>query len=150
MAKSKKLAKLGIAAAVGSVAIVAPVATQAAEVALDPAKVAFNVDGQVKIISAEQYILAMMGTEPTILAAITNEAGTVGTPTAVFIGEKYISAEAYILAYMSGTAVTQDEIDAAEKAPIDGALELVDGEWKEVDQTPEENSNETFFYNLAA
>lgn len=136
MGKFTKVSKIAMAAAVGSAAVVVPVATQAAETELTPAKVAFNVDGEVKIITADEYIAAVMGLEPTILAAITNAAGEVVAPETVNIGGKYISSEAYVLAYMSGDVVTQEEIDAAESVSVDGAKELVDGEWVDVETDP--------------
>ena len=70
MTKQKKLSKLAITAAVGAAAVVAPIAASADEVALTPSKVAFNVDGQIKIITAEEYINAVMGVAPETLAAI--------------------------------------------------------------------------------
>ena len=136
MTKQKKLSKLAITAAVGAAAVVAPIAASADEVALTPSKVAFNVDGQIKIITAEEYINAVMGIAPETLAEIANAAGAVD-PVSVYIGGKYISAESYIVAYMSGDAVTQEEIDAAPAASVEGAKELVNGEWKDVAPTTE-------------
>ena len=128
MVKKKSIFNIALVASLATSAVAIPTVTEAAQ-GLTANKVVFNVGGQLKVISAEQYILAILGAEPNIKAAISTNGNNV-TPVAVSIGGKYISASDYIIQYMIGDGkITQNLVESVANYNIKDAVELVGSTW---------------------
>ena len=138
----KKISTTGLAAAFVVSAIVPVAAAETPATAVQ--QVIVEVEGKLVQITMSEYIeLFMGGKEPTVKYITLNNGET-------FSKEQYV--EAFMGSDMDNdvalTVLADDEEPATPNAPVaEGSVK--DGEIV-IGDTPEENLNETFFYNLAA
>ncbi|BAK17771.1 ABC-type polar amino acid transport system, ATPase component [Solibacillus silvestris StLB046] len=144
MAKNyKKLTKAGLAAALVTSAIV-PVASAATPAAAEEVSyVIIDQDGKLVKISIEDYSTLLGGGQnPTVkYITLTNEETfTIDQFSEVLGATLELGAT---LTYLANNSEPTAPSNVSEGSIVDGELVVED-------ETPEENSNETFFYNLAA
>lgn len=131
----KVLFNIAIAATLTTAVIAIPAETEAS--GLSAGKVVFDVNGQLKVISADAYIMAYLGATPDVAKEISVN-GAVAAPKAVYIGGKYISAEEYIMQYMfSNGSISQETVDKVADYNVAGAKELVGSSWVAVTDSSE-------------
>jgi len=158
MAKKKSLLKASMSVALVTSAVVVPVAASAAEqeAPLSFSKVVVKAaNGTQYVLDTELYSTLFLDKEPASTYDLVKDAQGNLDIVAIQFGDKYITFEQYGVLFLDSNEggenrITLSEITAAEPTPLENTKEFVNGEWKDVDETPEENLNETFFYNFAA
>lgn len=149
MAKQKKLALAALATTVAASAVAVPTfvgAEGTEELSLQRVVVTF--EGKQYVISPQDFTRAVSGRGDAELQNIVKG----GELTGVEVGGKFIAANQYTRVMRDGV-ITVEEITAIEAQDTTNAVEKdANGEWVPVNpgETPEENLNETFFYNLVA
>lgn len=157
MSKKGKMVKSILVSAV-AISAVAPVVASADEVkSVIPVGFYFEVDGVYKEVSyeifANEKLKVLMGGTSDLIEYLKGDSENV-TPVAFNMGGKVVSyteyATAKVKAVMNNTEITVEDIAELEDYQLPENVERYeDGKWV-VDETPEENLNETFFYNLVA